>query len=443
MKKKTLPSRPDLVIWGGTALTMDGQAPLENAVIEITADKISAVYSQKKYQPPRGVSQLNAEGALISPGLINTHTHAGMSLLRGICDDTPLDDWLTNYIFPLERKWSSPAFVDVGTRLAGLEFIRSGTTTFNDMYYFSVTTAKVAHEMGLRVLCGQAIVDISGVEKIERILVQFDEFRKAIQKYPRVVPVLAPHSIYGLPSEKWKEMVAYVAADGLRLHTHLSEMQTEVDGCVAKYGVRPAVWFESVGLWEQKAIAAHAVCLDEKEIAILGKNKVGIAHCPQSNLKLETKICRVDELRRAGAPVGLGTDSTASNNNLDLLEEGRLAANLQTLQVGVGRVPAYEIVKMLTIEGAAALHLQDQIGSLEVGKQADIAVWDCQAPHSIPIYNPYSHLVYSAASSDVRHTVAAGRILMKDRKILTCDEKALLKKATQWGKRIAAGNSSD
>ncbi|NBX75971.1 MAG: amidohydrolase [Proteobacteria bacterium] len=432
----------DSVVWGGTVITMDASlSVISDSVITISDGKIQNVFSQKSFNPPTGVESIDARGCLVMPGLINGHTHAGMTLLRGIADDLPLYDWLQKHIFPLERKLGNQEFVSLGTKLACLEMIRSGTTLFNDMYYFEEATAKTADEMGIRAICGQTYVEISGVEKASEVFQKFDSFFKEIQKYKLVTGALAPHSIYGLSEKLWKEMVAYAGQNDLMIHTHLCETKEEVERIKTERGVTPIEWFDSIGLWEKRTVCAHSIELSSSDISFLGERNVGIVYNPESNLKLGNGICPVVELREAGAAVSFGTDGTASNNNLDLFREVDFGTKVQAFKYGVGKLPARESVKMLTIEGAKALHLDHLVGSLEAGKSADLIVMDISSPHAVPIYDWYSYLVYSASQGDVRDTMVAGKVLMKNRQMLHCDEKQILDEARRWGIQIKELNS--
>jgi 5-methylthioadenosine/S-adenosylhomocysteine deaminase len=427
-----------LFLWGGTALTMDSKGTvLENALIEIENEQIISIKSQKKASKPEGAKAIDCRGCLVCPGFVNGHTHTGMTLLRGIADDLPLQRWLTEVIFPLEKRWGKPDFVYLGTLLACAEMIRSGTTFFNDMYYFEEFAAKAVDESGMRAICGQTIIDISGVEKASDIVEKFDAFLEAVSGYSRVIPAIAPHSIYGVSDKVWPEVISFASRHKIPIHIHLAEEQGEVDDCLKRYKKTPTEMFDRYGLWDyQPVIAAHAVVLTENDIQILGKHKVGIAHNPESNLKLGTKIAPVVELRKAGANVCLGTDSVASNNNLDLLQEADTAAKLQIFRKGIGELTAYDAVRMLTIEGAAAFGLADKTGSLEVGKWADVIAVSVEAPHAQPLYNPYSHLVYSAGGADVKHSVVGGKVLMENRILKTLDLDSILKEAKRWGKKI-------
>lgn len=433
----------DWIVWGGTALTMDSSLSVfTDCIIYISGGKIQKIESNKSFVPPTGIESIDARGCLVMPGLINGHTHAGMSLLRGIADDLPLYDWLQKHIFPLERKLGNQEFVALGTKLACLEMIRSGTTLFNDMYYFEEATARVAQEMGIRAICGQTYVEISGVEKTSEVFGKFDTFFSEIKNYELVTGALAPHSIYGLSEKLWKEMVSYAEKNDVLIHTHLCETKEEVERTKAEKGLTPIEWFESIGLWDRKTVCAHSIELSEKDVSFLGKRKVGIVYNPESNLKLGNGICPVVDLRAAGALVSLGTDGTASNNNLDLFREVDFGTKLQAFKYGVGKLPAVESVKLLTIEGAKALHIDHLVGSLEIGKSADLIVMDVSSPHAVPIYDWYSYLVYSASQSDVRHTMVSGNLLMKDRLMLRCDENAILDDAKLWGRKIKELNAS-
>lgn len=434
MKEKTKQT-PSLAIQDGMILTMNEKMEvIENGTLEVTDGKISYVGKKKKTNAKK---ILDAKNSIVMPGLVNGHTHTGMTLLRGIGDDLPLNTWLRERIFPLERKWGNEKFVYLGTLLATLEMIKSGTTLFNDMYYFEEQAARAVHLSGMRALCGQTIVDISGVEETSEIIGKFEKYRESVSKFSLVVPVVAPHSIYGVSEKSWPSLIDFARKYSMPMHVHLSEMQDEQDDYIQKKGKSPTELFEDYGLWDGTAIAAHAVCVNEKDIEILGRHKVGISHNIESNLKLGTKICPVSDLRKAGARVALGTDGTASNNNLDLFQEADMAAKLQVLRYGVGVTDARAICRMLTIEGASALGMGDITGSLEVGKSADFISVSVDSPHATPLYDPFSHLVYGAGGADVRHSVVNGKILMKDRKVLSLDEEKILLDARRWGKKIA------
>lgn len=429
-----------LWIWGGTAL-VPGQPKgiLEDAAIGIADGKITYVGTRQKAAPSAGARKIDATGCLVLPGLVNGHTHTGMSLLRGIADDQPLEIWLREHIFPLERKWTSPEFTYWGSLLASAEMIRSGTTSFNDMYFFQDQSARAVNEAGLRMVAGQTIVEESDVDKAGNDPIRtFERFLEAVADYPLVTPRIAPHAIYSVSSATWKKIIAFCEKKNLGVHTHLSEVQSEVAECLKKFGKSPVEIFEDMGLWDLPALAAHAVCLSEKDIEILGRHKVGVSYNAESNMKLGTLVAPVVDLRKAGVSVALGTDSTASNNNLDMLAEADFAAKLQSFKYGPGALKSEEIMAMLTSEGARAIGLGDSVGSLEVGKVADVIAVEVLAPHAVPLYNPYSHLVYSASGRDVRHTIVNGEVLMENRNLQTLDEQEILREAAAWARRIIA-----
>ncbi|MFM8314975.1 MAG: amidohydrolase family protein, partial [Deltaproteobacteria bacterium] len=405
-------SIPDLTIIGGTALTFNKTNEIiENAQIDILNGRIVSIKTLEKPTSLKAKKVIDAAQCLVLPGLINGHTHTGMTLLRGIADDLPLHTWLNDKIFPLEKKWGSQEFVYLGTLLAQVEMIRSGTTLFNDMYYFEESAAKAVHESGLRAICGQTLVEISGVEDTQKIFSQFDEYLSTISQYHRVLPAIAPHSIYGVSDKVWEKVAWYAEQKGLRVHLHLQETATELEDCQKKRNMTPTEFFEKIGIWKNRSVAAHAVCMSDNDIEILSRNRVGVIHNPESNLKLGTQISPVAKMRAAGVRVGLGTDGTASNNNLDLLQEADTAIKLQALQNGVGKLKSEDVVRMLTLEGAQALGLDHEIGSIEVGKSADLIAISTEFAHAVPLYNPFSHLAYSACGRDVKHSVVGGTVL--------------------------------
>lgn len=429
---------PDLTIIGGTVLTLNKKNEvISNGQIDIKNGRIASIRSVQGPVELKAKKVMDANNCLVLPGLLNGHTHTGMTLLRGFADDMPLHSWLHDKIFPIEKKWGSREFVYLGTLVAILEMIRSGTTFFNDMYYFEEAAAQAVHESGIRGLCGQTLVEISGVEDTSRIFSRFDEYLSQVQNFPRVLPAIAPHSVYGVSDPVWEKIAEYAHKKSLRIHLHLQETMAEVEDCRKQRGVTPTGFFEKIGLWKNRCVAAHAVCLEDSDIEILAKNRVGIIHNPESNLKLGTGISPVVKMRRAGIKMALGTDGAASNNNMDLLQEADFALKLQAFQNGVGQLTSEDIVKILTIEGAEAFQLDHDLGSLEVGKSADLIAVSLEGPHATPVYNPFSHLAYSASGHDVKHSVVGGSVLMENRKILTLDEEVILQEARAWGRRIA------
>ncbi len=429
----------NLWFWGGTAVIPGGKPDrIEDAAIGITGGKITYVGTRKDARPTPGARKLDSMGCIVMPGLVNAHTHVGMTLLRGYGDDLPLERWLRERIFPAEQKWVSPEFVYWGTLLGCAEMIRAGITSFNDMYYYEDQSARASAEAGMRMVAGQTLTEESDVDNTGADLTRsFDRFREAVAEYPLVVPALAPHAIYSVSAESWKRVIAYAGKHGLRINTHLSEVKSEVDNCLKQYGKTPVQALGEMGLWEQKVNVAHAIWLNPEDIATLGKHRVGVTYNPESNMKLGTAVAPMAELRAAGAVVGLGTDGAASNNNMDLLVEADFAAKLQSFKYGPGKVPAQDVIAMLTREGACSIGLEG-VGTLEVDAAADVIAVDVSGPHAIPMYDPYSHLVYSASGRDVRHTVANGQVLMENKNLMTLDEQEILREAVSWGRRIMA-----
>ncbi len=410
---------------------------LEDGVIHVKDGKIEAV--GVGMVPPRFAKVVDARQCLVTPGFVNMHTHSPMALLRGVADDLPLERWLRDAIFPLEQAFASPEFAYWGALLAAVEMIRSGTTTFNDMYFFQDQVAKASDESGLRAICGQTLVEISDVDhSMDRLFEKMDVFLESISGYKRVLPAVAPHSVYGVSAATWGKIIDYASVKKIRVHTHISEVQSEVDECLKLNKKSPVEYFDSIGLFARcRTIAAHMAILSQRDIQIAGRYKLGIAHNIDSNLKLGTKLSPIVELRDAGARVGLGTDGVASNNNLDLLQELDTAAKIQSFRLGPGALPAHEAFRLITIEGAEALGLEEEIGSLEPGKKADLVAVDVNLAHAVPLYDAYSHLVYSASGRDVKHSVVDGKVLMEDYKVLSLDEAAILKEARRWGEKIA------
>lgn len=417
-------------VWlvGGHLLTIDDRwSEFPNSALEMTGGKITWVGARSEARIPQEAEVIDCSGCLVLPGLINTHTHTGMSYLRGAADDLPLKRWLHEGVFPLERELSTPEMVKLSNELAALEFIRSGTTTFADMYYFQDVAAEAIHRSGLRMVAGTALIDIGGLSDPLKVRDDLEAFFSAVSIYPRIVPSVAPHSAYGLGENLWKHVIDFASRKDCLVQVHLAESQDEEREIREKFGKSGTALLESYGLWEQcRVLAAHCVELSPKEIALLGSYKVGIAHNCESNLKLGNRICPVVELRAAGAIVGIGTDSVASNNNLDLLQEADFVSKLQSLKYGPGKLKAREVVAMLTREGAAAVGLGNQLGTLEVGKQADVIVVDASGPNATPLFDPYSHLVFSAVGADVRDVIVGGNPVMRDQEFLTLDAAGIL-----------------
>lgn len=381
----------------------------------------------------------NSDVAVV-PGFINTHTHAAMALLRGVADDLPLKTWLTEHIWPKEAKFLSPQFVYDGTCLACLEMLKGGTTLFSDMYFFTDSIAEAAKSLGIRAVVGQGVLDFptpSGKNAQEYL----EKAQAFIEKYrgdELITPSVAPHAIYTCCSETLRKARDLAEKSEVPLHIHLSETFQEVDECIKKNGLRPVKYLEKIGFLNHRVVAAHAVWLDDCEIEILARERVGVSHCIESNLKLSSGIAPVVKMLRRGVKVSFGTDGAASNNNLDILEEVAVASKVhKAVTADPTALDAKTLMKMLTIWAAESLGLSKTLGSIEIGKSADLVLIDLRKPHLQPIYDIYSTIVYSAKSSDVDTVFVGGKPVIVDRRHQFVDEQELIEKAKWWAKKVA------
>jgi 5-methylthioadenosine/S-adenosylhomocysteine deaminase len=388
---------------------------------------------------------IHCQDQVIMPGLINAHTHVPMTLLRGLNDDLRLDVWL-GYMMPLEREFVTPEFVKLGARVACAEMIRAGVTAFADMYYFEEAIAEATAEAGLRALLGQTILVFPApdAESYEDGLVLCRRFIERWHGHPLIQPAVAPHAWYTATPELLRACADLARAYNVPLHTHISETALEVDNCRQMNNMPVVPWNARHGILETKLLAAHCVHLDRGEMYDLKKAGAGIAHCPASNLKLASGLAQVDQMLSMGLHVGVGTDGPASNNDLDMFEEMRLAALLaKTVSNDPTVLPARQALEMATIGGARALHMADATGSLEAGKRADLIVVDMAGIHNWPQFNHnpdavYSRLIYASKSSDVAHVICHGRWLMRQRRLLTIDEEKVKKEAAAVAAEIDA-----
>lgn len=435
------PRRVSLLLTNGIVITQDpssrvidrGAVAIDGRDIAAVdgADVIAAAYS--------GAETIDVHGAVIMPGLINTHTHAPMVLFRGLADDLGLMEWLQQYIFPAEAKTVSPEFVRAGTRLAALEMIESGTTTYADMYYFEEEIARVTKAAGLRGVLGETIIRFPAPDARTPAdsLARTARFAAEFANDDLITPAVAPHAMYTLDAATLKACRAL--ADRLRIPMliHLAETEDEVNGSRKAHHATPAAYLESLGFWGPRTLAAHGVHLTPADIALLAKRGVGMSHNPESNMKLASGTAPVEAMRRAGIAVGLGTDGAASNNDLDMFEAMRQAAFLHKLASGDPRaIPAATAIRMATIDGARALGMANAIGSLEPGKRADVIVVSMEAARQTPMYDPQSHLVYVTRGDDVTTTIVNGTVLMRDRKVLTLDRGAVIAEARAFAARV-------
>jgi 5-methylthioadenosine/S-adenosylhomocysteine deaminase len=435
------PQQVDLILYNAIVVTMDGASRvLPRGAVAIQGSDIAAVDTAENVAASYTAREtLDAGGQIVMPGLINTHTHAPMVLYRGLADDLALMDWLQKYIFPAEAKTVTREFVRAGTRLAALEMIRSGTTTYADMYYFEEEIARATREAGIRGVLGQTIIQfpVPDAKTPQEELVRTEEFLKAFADDELITPAIAPHAMYTLDAASLRASRALADKYEAPVLIHLAETADESRTSQKQHKMSPTRYLESLGFWGPRTLAAHGVWLSASDIQILARRKIGVSHNPESNMKLASGTAKVPAMRKAGINVGLGTDGAASNNDLDMFEAMRQAAFLHKLTTGDPRaVPAATALAMATIEGARALQMDDRIGSLEPGKRADMIAVSMSGARQTPMYDPISHLVYVARGDDVTTTIVNGRIVMRDGKVLTLDEAAVLKEANAMAVRV-------
>ena len=436
----------DLLITGGRVVTMDAERRIiENGYLIVQGDTIIAVGEGLPRMPNGPIftkQTIDAKGALVLPGFINGHTHVAMTLLRGLHDDVTLDDWLRKYIFPAEAKNVTEDFVRWGTRLAAAEQIRSGVTTFADMYYFEDAVAEETKAAGMRGVLGETFIDFPAPDnKTNAAMLEYTEkFLKRWGGDPLIHAAAAPHSIYTCSAKTLQDSANLARKYHAPILIHVAEMKKELDDSLKQNGLTPVQYLEKLGVLGPDVLAAHCIFVDEKDRKILADHQVGCVHNPSSNMMLASGVAPVIEERAAGIAVGLGTDGPAgSNNDLDLMEEMDLAAKLQKIsKMDPRALGAKSVVEMATVEGAKALHMEKEIGSLEVGKKADIILISLDEPSAVPMYDIYAQLAYALKGSDVETVVIGGRVVMRNKKLLTLNEPEILAKAREYGKKVEA-----
>jgi 5-methylthioadenosine/S-adenosylhomocysteine deaminase len=433
----------DLLVRGGLLLTMSGEpAVIENPVVGIRDGKITFI-SQKDLFPENtyfAEKIIDTHNTLVMPGLVNTHTHLAMTCFRGLADDLPLMAWLNEHIFPAEARHVSPEMVYACSLLAMAEMILSGTTTFCDGYFFVDQVARAARDSGMRAVVSQGFIDFPTpdtpdisrqMETVERLLSSWQN------SSPLIRPALFCHSPYTCsPGTLVRIKEAARRADILYV-IHLSETREEVSLIQERFGKRPTMHLHDLGVLDSQTLAAHCVWLDEEEQAILAKHNVRVSHSPQSNMKLAAGIAPVPAMQAGGITVALGTDGSASNNDLDLFQEMDTAAKIHKVALMDPTVmDARRVVGMATVDGARALGLEDRIGTLEVGKAADLIILDLNQPHLTPMYNPFSHLVYAVTGADVITTIINGKVVMENRKLCHLDLETIMNEVRKIAKKI-------
>jgi len=435
----------DLIVAGDYVVTMDaGLTVIEDGAVAVDDGVIIAVGPAAEIHSQHTAREtLSGDGRVVMPGLVNGHTHAAMSLLRGLADDLALMDWLTNYMFPAEVQFVDAEFVRIGTELSCWEMIRGGTTTFVDMYYYPDTIAQVIADCGMRALISSTVIDQrspdaeSAGDSIAKGTGFIDRWK---DRHPRITPIFGPHANYTLNADQLRQTREVAQELGVGISIHISESPFEVQYSKDTYGKTSIEMFEEIGFFDGPTIAAHVVWPTETEIPILRDRKVGVIHNPSSNMKLASGVSPVTAMLDAGIRVGLGTDGAASNNDLDMWEEMRLATFLQKIdRMDPEVLPATEVLTMATRGGATAIGLGDSIGSLEVGKRADLIQVAFDDVHHVPTFDVISHLVYVTDEQDVASVIVDGEVLMRDREFLTLDIERIRTEASALGAKIQAG----
>jgi 5-methylthioadenosine/S-adenosylhomocysteine deaminase len=431
----------DLLITNGTLLPLaeNSKIPFRGAVA-IVGNQIAALGDREQIASEYEASRtIDASDCLVMPGLVNAHTHAAMTCYRGMADDLPLMEWLNRYIFPAETE-SDGDQVYWSTLLACAEMFRSGTTTFFDMYLFEGKVADAAKEAGIRALVGEVLYDFPSPNygPIEKGLEYTESLINRWQGDNLIRVAVEPHALYTCSPQVLARCRDLAESHGAPLGIHLSENQSEIEEVSKRYGRRPVAHLDNLGLLSSNLIACHCVYLTEAEMDLLAERGVRVVHNPESNMKLASGVAPIPDLLKRGVPVGLGTDGCASNNNLDLFQEMDFAAKLHKVhRLDPTVMPAETVLEMATLGGARVLGMEEEIGSLEVGKKADVIVVDLNRPHLQPVYNVVSQLVYAATGADVRDVIIDGRMVMQNRRILTLDEEEILSEAKNWQREIA------
>ena len=423
-----IPVRPEGLVLTDHALIVSGGRIL---------DILPCTEADSRYAPTQ---QRRLPDHALIPGLVNLHTHAAMTLLRGYADDRPLMTWLNDYIWPAERKWVSAEFVLDGTRLACLEMLKGGVTCFNDMYFFPEAGVQAATEAQQRIVAGIIVIDFASnyAADPDGYLQKGLALRDAMRHHPLVSFCMAPHAPYSVGDRSLEKVLTYAKQLDLPIHIHVHETEDEIRGSLEQYGVRPLARLHGLGMLGPDFIAVHAVHLEPAEMALMAEHGCHVAHCPTSNLKLASGIAPTEALLAGGINVGLGTDGAASNNRLNLWQEMRLAALLAKGYTARPEVlPAQAALRMVTLDGARALGLEERIGTLEIGKEADMVAVDLSAAHAQPCYDPVSQLVYCADAADVTHVWVAGREVVCERQCQTLEAAQVLARARHWRDRLA------
>jgi 5-methylthioadenosine/S-adenosylhomocysteine deaminase len=441
---QTNKQKVDLVVSGGMVLTMDGSRTIyDDGAVVVKGDTIVAVGPRREIEGRYAASEtIDAKGDLVLPGFINGHTHVPMTLFRGLHDDVTLNDWLYKYIFPAEKNNVNEEFVRWGTRLAAAEQIRGGVTTFADMYYFEDAVAEETKAAGMRGVLGETFIDFPAPDNKTNgeMLAYTEKFLKKWQGDSLIHAAVAPHSIYTCSAKTLQDAASLARKYHAPILIHTAEMKKEWDDSLKQNGMSPVQYLDKVGVLGPDVVSAHCIYVDDADRTTLARRQVGCVHNPSSNMMLASGVSPVAEMRAAGVAVGLGTDGPAgSNNDLNLMEEMDLAAKLAKItKMDPLALNAKAVVEMATIDGARALHMEKEIGSLEAGKKADLILLNLDEPNAVPMYDVYAQLAYALKGSDVKTVIINGQLVMRDRKVLTVNEEQAMAKAREYKKTIAA-----
>jgi 5-methylthioadenosine/S-adenosylhomocysteine deaminase len=435
--------KADIIVSADYVLLMDeGLNVIHNGSIAVKDNKIVSVGPSDKVKKIFSSDKIiGGHGRAAFPGLVNTHTHAAMVYFRGLADDLPLKVWLEKHIWPAENRWLSPEFVGDSVELACLEMLKAGITLYNDMYFFGDAIAFATKKLGMRAVVGAGIIDFpsKAANTTEEYFTNAEKFIKGWFGDELIVPGIAPHAPYTCNPDNMLRAKKVAEQYNVPLHVHLSETEWEVNEIKNRYGKTPISLLESLGILEKRVLAAHCVWPTDEEIEILADRKVGVAHCIESNLKLASGIAPVNRMLKAGVRVTFGTDGAASNNDLNILSEMSTAAKIHKAVSGdPTALNAKQAMLMATRWGAEALGLGKITGSIEEGKAADLVIADLRKPHLIPLYDVYSHIVYSMRSSDIETVLVNGKIVIDSGRLTTADESEIMQKAGEWGQKIKA-----
>lgn len=429
----------DLMITDATLLTMNGDKTVyENGTVVVKDNKIIAVGDAALAQQYQANRVMDVDGDIVMPGLINAHTHASMTVFRSLADDVP--GRLHRYIFPLEKKLVSRDMVRIGANLGNLEMVKGGVTTYADMYYFEDEVAKTVDKIGMRAILGETVIKfpVADAQNAQEGIAYALKFIEEYKDHPRITPAFAPHAPYTNTTEVLQQITKLAKIHDVPVLIHLAESERENEKIAERAdGKSPVEYMHSIGSLDERLVAAHMINVSDSDIELVIKANTGVSHNMSANIKSAKGVAPALKMHDEGARIGLGTDGPMSGNTLSTIDEFNQVAKVHKL-VNHDRaaMPPVKVIEMATIGSARALHMEDKIGSLEVGKLADIIVIDTKAPNMVPMYNPYSALVYSANSANVRHSIVAGKVIMEDRKMLTVNEKEIITEALEFTKKV-------